>query len=431
MRSDYERDDELPAWASKLMNLTLFQNLVLRPVRQHKLISHRVMSSLILPEFKGSTVDVSIIHAGQITVPAVYILQSPIPGHDLLDIPCYSFLIENKRRKKVLFDLGPRKDWREKLPPTRSTMKTDGSLKVLGQIESARAVVKIEQDVADQLSKAKIPLESINTIIWSHHHMDHTGDPSLFPPSTELVVGPGFKLDKTTSLGYPMNADALVNDDAFLGRNLVELDFSGAVNIGGFLAIDLFQDGSLYLLRSNGHSEYLYTVMTGITNTFKIANNHISALARTSENHFILLGGDVAHHPGEYRPTEHLPLPIEIRPSPLDKVTCSASACPSYIFENISPTTAKAKGKKTKVTPFYELNAALNEDLESAEASLDKMTVFDGSANVLIIIAHDASLLDILPFFPKKITDWNVEGYKEAGAWRFLKDFSRAISQPM
>ncbi|KAJ1709910.1 hypothetical protein NYO67_7942 [Aspergillus flavus] len=403
MRSDYERDDELPAWASKLMNLTHFENLVLRPVRQHKLISHRVMSSLILPEFKGSTVDVSIIHAGQITVPAVYILQSPIPGHDLLDIPCYSFLIENKRRKKVLFDLGPRKDWREKLPPT-----------ILGQIESARAVVKIEQDVADQLSKAKIPLESINAIIWSHHHMDHTGDPSLFPPSTELVVGPGFKLDKTTSLGYPMNADALVNDDAFLGRNLVELDFSGAVNIGGFLAIDFFQDGSLYLLRSNGHT-----------------NNHISALARTSENHFILLGGDVAHHPGEYRPTEHLPLPIEIRPSPLDKVTCSASACPSYIFENISPTTAKAKGKKTKVTPFYELNAALNEDLESAEASLDKMTVFDGSANVLIIIAHDASLLDILPFFPKKITDWNVEGYKEAGAWRFLKDFSGAISRPM
>ncbi|KAE8401215.1 hypothetical protein BDV37DRAFT_296346 [Aspergillus pseudonomiae] len=357
------------------------------------------MSPLILPEFKGSTVDVSIIHAGQITVPAVHILQSPIPGHDLLDIPCYSFLIENNRSQKVLFDLGLRKDWREKLPPT-------------SQIESAKAVVKIEQDVADQLSKAQIPLESINTIIWSHHHMDHTGDPSLFPPSTELVVGPGFQLDKTTSLGYPMNADALVNDDAFLGRNLVELDFSGAVNIGGFLAIDFFQD-----------------VTTGITNTFKIAKNHISALARTSENYFILLGGDVAHHPGEYRPTAHLPLPIEIRPSPLDKAICSASACPSYIFENISP--AKAKGKEARVTPFYELNAAINEDLENAEASLDKMAVFDGSANILIIIAHDASLLDVLPFFPKKITDWDVEGYKEAGAWRFLKDFSGAISQPI
>lgn len=128
-------------------------------------------------------------------------------------------------------------------------------MKVLGQIQSAKAVVEVEQDVADQLRKANIPLESINSIIWSHHHMDHTGDPSLFPPSTELLVGPGFKLDKATAPGYPKNMDALVTDDAFIGRDLVELDFRSAIDIGGFLALDFFQDGSLYLLRSNGHSK--------------------------------------------------------------------------------------------------------------------------------------------------------------------------------
>ena len=102
-----------------IRNLTrAFRESRIQAVHPHKLISLQVMSPLILPEFKGSTVDVSIIHAGQITVPAVHILQSPIPGHDLLDIPCYSFLIENNRSQKVLFDLGLRKDWREKLPPT-------------------------------------------------------------------------------------------------------------------------------------------------------------------------------------------------------------------------------------------------------------------------------------------------------------------------
>jgi hypothetical protein len=38
--------------------------------------------------------------------------------------------------------------------------------KVLNQIELAQAVVEIEHDVADQLRKANVSLESINAIIW-------------------------------------------------------------------------------------------------------------------------------------------------------------------------------------------------------------------------------------------------------------------------
>lgn len=163
-----------------------------------------------------------------------------------------------------------------------------------------------------------------------------------------------------------------------------------------------------------------------IANNF-IAHNYISALARTSENHFILLGGDIAHHPGEYRPTEHLPLPIEISPSPLKEDTISISTCPSSIFEAISP--ANSRGLDAKVTPFYELNAPMNEDLGDAEVALQKMLPFDGSERVMVIIGHDASLLDILPFFPKSITEWDVQGYKAKGTWRFLKDFVGAINR--
>ncbi|GKZ26281.1 hypothetical protein AbraIFM66951_003612 [Aspergillus brasiliensis] len=357
------------------------------------------MASLSLPAYKGSTADVSIIHAGQTSVPTAYVFKTPIPGHDTLDIPCYSFLIENKRNnEKVLFDLGLRKDWKEKLPPA-----------ILNQIESSKAVLDIEHDVVDQLRADGNSLDSISAIIWSHHHIDHTGDPSLFPPSTKLVVGPGFKSHATTFPGYPSNVDALVTDDAFNGRDLVELDFTDSIDIGGFLAVDFFHDGSLYLLRSNGHT-----------------HNHISALARTSEHSFIFLGGDIAHHPGEFRPTKHLPLPSEISLWPVGpQSTHAASVCPAAVFEAISP--AKDRGLDAKVTPFYELNAAMNESLEDAEVSLERMMEFDASCEVWVIIAHDASLQDVLPFFPKRLTDGDVEGYKENSTWRFLRDIPVAI----
>ncbi|GKZ89072.1 hypothetical protein AnigIFM59636_010787 [Aspergillus niger] len=354
------------------------------------------MAPFTLLKYKGSTVDVSIIHAGQTSVPTAYGFKTPILGHDTLNMPCYSFLIENRNNnEKVLFDLGLRKDWKEKLPPA-----------ILNQIESSKAVLEIEHDVADQLRADGIPLESISAIIWSHHHIDHTGDPSRFPPSTKLVVGPGFKSHSRTFPGYPSNTDSLVTDDAFIGRDLVELDFTDSIEIGGFLAIDFFEDGSLYLLRSNGHTD-----------------DHISALARTSENRFVFLGGDIAHHPGEFRPTKHLPLPSEISLWTVGQQSAEAvSVCPASVFEAISP--AKGRGLDAKVTPFYELNAAMNESLGDAEAALEKMMTFDATSEVLVIIAHDASLGDILPFFPKRMTDWHMEGYKARGAWRFLRDIA-------
>lgn len=42
---------------------------------------------------------------------------------------------------------------------------------------------------------------------------DHTGDPSLFPPSTEVVVGSGFK--EAFMPGYPTNEDSPMLDSDF------------------------------------------------------------------------------------------------------------------------------------------------------------------------------------------------------------------------
>ena len=67
---------------------------------------------------------------------------------------------------------------------------------------------------------------------------DHTGDPSLFPKSTSLV-GPGFKSNKQTYPGYPVNPDSLVCQDAMEGRDLVELEFDDGLDLELWISLEV------------------------------------------------------------------------------------------------------------------------------------------------------------------------------------------------
>lgn len=71
----------------------------------------------------------------------------------------------------------------------------------------------------------------------------------MFPSSTSLVVGPGFKASPAVLPGYPDNPTSPVPADYFRNRKLTEVDFSTSdLAIGGFRAVDFFLDGSFYLL---------------------------------------------------------------------------------------------------------------------------------------------------------------------------------------
>ena len=60
---------------------------------------------------------------GNMTMPASLHFQTPMPGHDILDLPIYSFLLENeKAQKKALFDLGLMKGWKEHHPDRESCL---------------------------------------------------------------------------------------------------------------------------------------------------------------------------------------------------------------------------------------------------------------------------------------------------------------------
>jgi hypothetical protein len=152
----------------------------------------------------------------------------------------------------------------------------------------------------------------------------------------------------------------------------------------------------------------------------------MSALARTtvSPPSFIFMGGDTCHHAGVFRPTEHLPLPDTISPSPLSPIntTQRLSYCPGEMFLSLHPSHSPTE-------PFYKI--AVDEkgktlayvDIDSAKDTIAKMQGFDRCEEVLVIMAHDASLRDVLRYWPNPANTWQLEGWKSKGAWRFLADF--------
>lgn len=66
----------------------------------------------------------------------------------------------------------------------------------------------------------------LDAIVWSHWHWDHIGNGSKFPPSTNIVVGPGFTENFVP--GYPENPDGLVlsSDFEYVSRPAVVIALS-------------------------------------------------------------------------------------------------------------------------------------------------------------------------------------------------------------
>ena len=320
-------------------------------------------------------------------------LQPDYAGHPQLLGPCLSFLIEHPSHKPILFDLAIRKDW-QVLPSYPKWVEN-------------KWVIEVEKDVATILKESGVDVDggAIENIIWSHHHWDHVGDASTFPHSTGLVVGPGFP--ETYLPGYPKRQDSTLMETDFVGRNLREIDFvkeGDGLKIGRFNALDYFGDGSFYLLDTPGHSV-----------------GHICGLARTSSNpdSFLFMGGDAAHHGGEFRPTEYLPIPKEINPSPLKR---HPSVCPGHLLQDIH-----AHGTPDK--PFYYVTSLLSHDKKVADWTIDGLGEFDAHENVLLLTAHDDAVVDPaqLDFYPKAMNDWYEKGVAKKVKWLFLGDFEDAV----
>ncbi|KAH6691837.1 metallo-beta-lactamase superfamily protein [Verticillium dahliae] len=314
-----------------------------------------------------------------------------VPGLETFPTsPSLSFLIEHPSGRKLVWDLGIRKDYANYAPT------------IAGYIPTTGYKIEVIKSVAEILEENGIAAKEIEAVIWSHWHWDHIGDPSTFPPTTDLVVGPGFK--DAMLPGAPANPDSPLLESDYTGRNLREISFNGTdaehLKIGEFPAFDYFGDGSFYLLDSPGH-----------------AVGHLCGLARTTTAPatFILMGGDVCHYAGIMRPSEYLPVPQSISPHPCHPQDCNSVLCPGGAWDELQ----RSRGRQPTDSLYV---ATFGLDVPLAMRTIGSLEQFDCNDDVFVIIAHDSTVRDAVPHFPLGLNEWKKNGWGKAVKWAFLRD---------
>ncbi|KAH7029588.1 metallo-beta-lactamase superfamily protein [Microdochium trichocladiopsis] len=320
-------------------------------------------------------------------------MAPPVPGLDTFkSSPSLSFLLEHPSGRRLVFDLGIRKDYSNYAPS------------VAEYIPTTKYNIEVTHNVVEILEEAGIAPSSIEAVIWSHWHWDHIGDPSSFPSTTDLVVGSGFK--SAMLPGAPANPKSPIQESDYTGRNLREIRFDGpqCLQIGKLPAFDYFGDGSFYLLDTPGH-----------------AIGHMCGLARTTPagpdtaSTFVLLGGDACHYAGILRPSPHLPLPGEIRPHPCSSSSLSSCLCPGSAFAELQRSRGRAPDDA-----LYDMT--FGHDIPLAITTLGHLQEFDCHEDVFVIIAHDSTVRDGAPHFPESLNDWKARGLGQTLKWAFLRD---------
>ncbi|KAJ5650399.1 uncharacterized protein N7484_004122 [Penicillium longicatenatum] len=340
-----------------------------------------------LPNFSvpaGQTITVKLINTVNFGPAQLNrFMAPPVPGMETHPSnPSFSFLLEHSSGQKLVFDLGIRKDYQNYAP------------KIAQYIPTTKYTIEVTKNVIDILEESGIRGEEVQAVIWSHWHWDHIGDPSTFPNTTDLVVGPGFK--EAMLPGAPTNPDSPLSEADFKSRNLREITFEGpqSLKIGQFNAFDYFSDGSFYLLDSPGH-----------------AIGHLCGLARTTTNPdtFVLLGGDVCHYGGIFRPSKYLPLPDSIHPHG------NVPFCPGGAFEELQQTRGRSITEPL-FTPTF------GHDIPLIIETIGKLQEADCMDNVFVIIAHDATVRDGVDHFPLSLNRWKEMGWGKDLKWAFLRD---------
>jgi len=111
-------------------------------------------------------------------------------------------------------------------------------------------------------------------------------------------------------------------------------------------------------------------------------------------------------------------------PSPLgvdSKHNVRINVCPGELFiQHVHP-------EHSDKTPFLQIKSGHPYNVEMARSSLKKMELFDADTKIMVITAHDWTLLPFLNYLPHGVNGWHDANWKELSRWEFLKDFALSL----
>lgn len=134
---------------------------------------------------------------------------------------------------------------------------------------------------------------------------------------------------------------------------------------------------------------------------------------------FILMGGDLGHHPSQWRPNKFVGLPEELVPSPMgfdSKLNIRRNVCPGELFATL------IHPAQSMTTPFTRIREGHPYDVSMSREALSGVEAFDADDNILVVMAHDWTLLNIMEYFPQSANCWHDAQWKAKSRWQFLED---------
>jgi glyoxylase-like metal-dependent hydrolase (beta-lactamase superfamily II) len=223
---------------------------------------------------------VSPLSCGFLSPPASKFVADAIEGTKMT-MPSMAFLIQHPvSNSKIVFDLSIRKDLTKYHPGLQKHIAT-------------RHPLSSEKDVKSALALGNLDSSEVDYVIMSHVHWDHVGTPSDFPNAT-FIAGPSTAKLLRNEMGPDLFNPFFEPDLLPLDRT-VELPAtpeSGKSDVFNTKhswrwqsvsriknAIDMFNDGTIYIVNSPGH-----------------APGHLNALVRIADNKWVYLAADACHH---------------------------------------------------------------------------------------------------------------------------------------
>ena len=236
---------------------------------------------------QDTLVSVHPLRAGIFTLPESAFVQPSDPNAKRT-VPSLSFLIQHhsaNRTTRLIFDLGIRRD-----------ISTYPQL-LQDHLENRRPF-STSPDVIQSLESGGLKTSDIDMVLLSHVHWDHVGTPSAFPDSL-FMVGNGaldvlsgktkyqsashqhFEPDllpavRTVELSSPNGPSEVHNGHLLDGKGIPAPKWQSLGPLPH--TIDLFGDGSLFIVSAPGH-------LAG----------HINLLCRIGTDRYVYLAGDAFH----------------------------------------------------------------------------------------------------------------------------------------